>query len=165
MIAVRDNEILEANVKDKMDVDKEENAGEGDTALSQMRRPATEFTENSQEYWNSLANSTVRRYVSLQVLPSTQQQIVRAIQQSTLQEVLVPEGQKSCLVWFDVDLCGETKGVNSQVGLRRNPSIDGTSDFRNIIQAVMLARGAQVKSDHAQCRGKVRSFASTPGIP
>ena len=44
VIAVRDNEILEANVKDKMDVDKEENAGEGDTALSQMRRPATEFT-------------------------------------------------------------------------------------------------------------------------
>ena len=70
-----------------------------------MRRPATEFTENSQEYWNSLANSAVRRYVSLQVLPSTQQQIVRAIQQSTLQEVLVPEGQKSCVVWFDLDLC------------------------------------------------------------
>ena len=151
VIAVRDNEILEANVKDKMDVDKEDKSAEGDTALSQMRRPATEFTENSQEYWNSLANSTVRRYVSLQVLPSTQQQIVRAIQQSTLQEVLVPEGQKSCVVWFDLDLCGETTGVNSQVGLRRNPIIDGTGEFRNIIQAVMLARGAQVKSDAGEC--------------
>ena len=29
---------------------------EADSAISQMRRPATEFVENSLEYWNSLAS-------------------------------------------------------------------------------------------------------------
>ena len=133
-------------VKDKMETENPEGE-EADSAISQMRRPATEFVENSQEYWNSLANSTVRRYISLVVLPSSQGQIIRTLQQSALKEIIITEGQKSCLVWFDMDLMGETPGLNAQVGLRRFPEVKGDGDFKNLLQSVMLARGAQVKSD------------------
>jgi hypothetical protein len=146
VVACRENEILEATVKDKMETENPEGE-EADSAISQMRRPATEFVENSQEYWNSLANSTVRRYISLVVLPSSQGQIIRTLQQSALKEIIITEGQKACLVWFDMDLMGETPGLNAQVGLRRFPEVKGDGDFKNLLQSVMLARGAQVKSD------------------
>ena len=42
---------------------------------------------------------------------------------------------------------GETVGPGSQIGLRRNPPFDGLGDLRSFIQGIMLARGAQTKSD------------------
>ncbi|CAL1162137.1 unnamed protein product [Cladocopium goreaui] len=146
VVACRENEILEATVKDKMETENPEGE-EADSAISQMRRLATEFVEKSQEYWNSLANSTVRRYISLVVLPSSQGQIIRILQQRALKEIITTEGQKSCLFWFDMDLMGETPGLHAQVGLRRFPEVKGGGDFKKLLQSVMLARGAQVKSD------------------
>ena len=41
-------------------------------------------------------------------------------------------------------------GVNSQIGLRRLQPLDGNGEIKSLIQATMLARGAQVKSDQGQ---------------
>ena len=76
-----------------------------------MRRAANEFVENSQEYWNSLANTTVRRYVSCMVLPATQGQMQRELTNSCLKDVIVPEGQRLVewtlffLVYFNAFFC------------------------------------------------------------
>ena len=45
---------------------------------------------------------------------------------------------------------GENMGVNSQIGLRRLQPLDGNGEIKSLIQATMLARGAQVKSDQGE---------------
>ena len=57
---------------------------------------------------------------------------------------------RSCLTWCDLDYMGENMGVNSQIGLRRLQSLDGNGEIKSLIQATMLARGAQVKSDQGE---------------
>ena len=93
VISIRENEVAEQKVRDKME-DQEDGDAPAETALHQMRRAANEFVENSQEYWNSLANTTVRRYVSCMVLPATQGQMQRELTNSCLKDVIVPEGQR-----------------------------------------------------------------------
>ena len=66
-------------------------------------------------------------------------------------------GLKPCLVWFDCEQMGETLGPNSQVGLRRNPSFDASGDFRLLTHGLLVARGAQIKSDD----GEATIFAPT----
>ena len=89
IVALRENELLEGQVKKKLEEDEEP---EAETALATMRWPAQEFSENSFAYWAALANTSVRRYVSFVVMPTTQSQMQRLVAQSSIKDVVLQEG-------------------------------------------------------------------------
>ena len=89
IVALRENELLEGQVKKNHEADEEP---EAETALATMRRPAQKFSENSFAYWTALANTSVRRYVSFAVMPATQSQMQRLVAQPSIKEVVLQEG-------------------------------------------------------------------------
>lgn len=99
IVAMRQNELVEQEVaRKKRDGEQEEDAPAAeDTAIQNMRKPHNEFAENSEAYWLSLANATVRRLVSCVVVPATQGQIQRVVSQSALKDIELPEGSEKRL--------------------------------------------------------------------
>lgn len=91
--AMRENELAEEELarKARAGESMEDPAPEA-TALTNMRQPSTQFAENSESYWLSLANATVRRLVSFVVVPATQGQVQRVVSQSALKDIDLPEG-------------------------------------------------------------------------
>ena len=92
VVSMRENELMEEAVKDKMDQEAPE---EEPTVLASMRKPPTAFSEHSLGYWTSLANTSVRRHVSFVVVPGTQGQMQRLVAQSSLKDLEREEGKKS----------------------------------------------------------------------
>ena len=95
---VREKEITQLKAQQKeQEGDKPEDEAETDggtsAAVKAMRRPATEFPEHSPGYWASVANSTVRRYITLEVRPATQANMKLAVEQSTLTQVEIKESR------------------------------------------------------------------------
>ena len=92
---VRDNEIVEAEVKAKG----EEKSGktEVESGLEAMRRAPADFTEGSEAYWMALANASARRVVTFAVLPKSQTAVQRVVAQSALKDVELTEGDHQFL--------------------------------------------------------------------
>ncbi len=95
IVAMRDNEIVEAEVKAKG----EEKSGETEveSGLEAMRRAPADFTEGSEAYWMALANASARRVVTFAVLPKSQTAVHRVVAQSALKDVELTEGDHQFL--------------------------------------------------------------------
>lgn len=95
---LRTNELAEEKVKLRREAEPEETPEDTDagTALAQMRKPASSFTEETEAYWLAVANEMVRRFVSFMVLPETQNQMMQLVTQSVLKDVEVVAGS-TCL--------------------------------------------------------------------
>ena len=98
---LRTNELAglaEEKVKLRRETEPEETPEDPDagTALAQMRKPASSFTEETEAYWLAVANEMVRRFVSFMVLPETQNQMMQLVAQSVLKDVEVVAGS-TCL--------------------------------------------------------------------
>ncbi|CAJ1454983.1 unnamed protein product [Effrenium voratum] len=143
VVSMRENELMEEAVKDKMD---QEALEEEPTVLASMRKPPTAFSEHSLGYWTSLANTSVRRHVSFVVVPGTQGQMQRLVAQSSLKDLEREEGKKLVMVWLDTDLMGEAPGPKAQPGLRRSLPLEANGELRSIVHGTMQARGAQLKT-------------------
>ena len=89
--ALRENEIVEAEVKSKAEEDV--GATEEVTGLAAIRTAPADFTEGSEAYWMALANASTRRTVSFGILPKTQTAVQRLVAQSALKDVELTEGE------------------------------------------------------------------------
>ncbi|CAK9074935.1 Modification methylase SsoII (M.SsoII) (Cytosine-specific methyltransferase SsoII) [Durusdinium trenchii] len=92
VVALRENELTEQEVKEKAS-EAQEPEGE-ETSIAKMRKAPTSYTENSHQYWLAVANASVRRLLSFVVLPTTQRSMELAVGQSALKDVVVEAGSK-----------------------------------------------------------------------
>lgn len=152
IVALRQNELMKEQVKSTGPETEEK---EEETARATMRKPPTEFTENSMAYWTALAKTSVRRFIPFAVMPSTKAQTQRLVSQCALKDISLNQGSKcfGCntmflkLSWTRIifwhEQMGETLGPNGQVGLRRNPT-DASGKFRLLMHGLLVARCAQI---------------------
>lgn len=100
VVATRENELTAEQALLKTAGDGENLPAEDESALAVLRKPPTDFKENSLPYWKALANTSVRRYVSFAVKPTTQSAMSRLVGQSALKDVVVNEGSKNPAMHF-----------------------------------------------------------------
>lgn len=94
LLALRENELVNEKAAASAVDGGSLTAAEEETPLSTMRRPPTDFSEHSMQYWKAVANTSVRRYITFSCMPSTQSQMTRIVSQSPLKDCVLNEGFK-----------------------------------------------------------------------
>ena len=121
-------------------------AEDGD--LLQVREPPNCHPLNSTAYWRSVANQTVRTYVTLHPEPKTTDGVSSAVAQSCLKSMAGTQGQSCIMTFLDMDSLGESQGPGAQPLLRKKFNVD-TLLLRKLVQGAMIGRGSQ-KRDHGE---------------
>ena len=129
----------------------EEETVETDEALMAARKPPTSFPLHSSAYWLSVANHTVRTYVTLHPEPKTLQGVVSAVAQSKLKDLSGLSGQDCVLTFLDLDSLGESQGPGGQAHLRKKFLADSAL-IRKLVQGSMLGRGSQRRENDEATR-------------
>eukprot|EP00435_Cladocopium_sp_Y103_P014446 s3581_g3.t1 len=117
-----------------------------DEALASVRQPPTSHPLHSTGYWRSVANQTVRTYVTLQPEPKTTDGVSSAVAQSSLKDMKGTQGQSCIMTFLDMDCLGESQGPGAQPLLRKKYTAD-TLVLRKLIQGSKLGRGSQKREN------------------
>ena len=118
--------------------------------VESLRAPPSAHSQSTPEYWQSVANQTVRTYITLFPEPKTAKALELALSQSSLKDCQAIPGSNSVVIWLDLDLLGESMGPSQQPRLRKqfNPE---PKLIRKLLHGAMLARGAM---EHKSCPGE-----------
>ena len=121
VIALRQNEIdeMKAGAKDESgEASVEEDSTLLDSKLLEKAHQNPQHcTLHSPAYWRSVANQSVRTYVSFHVEPTTEHGLVQLVDQLGFPQ---PEPNKQVsLIHLDASLLGESQGPHQQPGLRK----------------------------------------------
>ena len=147
------NEVAERKALQGIDgAAKVDDASEVDASMDveSLRAPPSAHSQSTPEYWQSVANQTVRTYVTLLPEPKTAKALELALSQSSLKDCQAIPGSNSVVIWLDLDLLGESMGPSQQPRLRKqfNPE---PKLIRKLLHGAMLARGA---TEHKSCPGE-----------
>lgn len=122
-----------------------------DEALKSARQPPTSFPLHSAGYWKSVANQTVRTYITVHPEPKTTDGVLSAVAQSSLKDIAGTQGESCVLTFLDLDALGESQGPGMQPLLRKKFNVE-TALMRKLIQGSMLGRGSQKRENNEATR-------------
>ncbi len=106
--------------------------------MAELHKKTANFIKNSLPYWRSIANMTLRSYVSLVAEPTTQAHLATVIQQNS---TVRGELGKSCVMFLlDCDLLRES----ARRADRKPPVVE--AHVKKLIHGGLLGRGAQKRS-------------------
>ena len=118
--------------------------------LELLRKPPSQHSEGSEQYWKSVGNMTVRTYCTLQVEPKTLEGMISIVSQSPLRE-FQGEGGKSCVMThLDCDALGESLGPGQRPLLWKKFVPESTL-LKRLVQGSMIGRNGQRKGDECTC--------------
>ena len=145
--SLRENELAEEKAALKGQEEQSEEEEEDDPAaqgheylLKMVRKTPNTLPQGSPQYWKSVANQTVRMYVTCLPESSTPATMVTAVEQLNLSP---GEVGKSCtLVHLDTSLLGESTGPVAQEGLRKVWRPD-EAVLQKLFGSTLVALGAQ----------------------